>query len=91
MPKLVGENVTVATTKAQQLGFTVESGKEENDEKVPKGSVLRTEPTAGTQVTTENSRLLLIPSAAPSGSPCRTWWASARRRPGASWPRPGSP
>ncbi|MDP9845179.1 Stk1 family PASTA domain-containing Ser/Thr kinase [Streptosporangium lutulentum] len=65
VPKLVGENVTVATTKAQQLGFTVESGKEENDEKVPKGSVLRTEPTAGTQVTTENSRLLLIPSAGP--------------------------
>jgi serine/threonine-protein kinase len=65
VPKLVGKNVTIAMNEARQLGFTVESGKEENDEKMPKGSVLRTEPTAGVEVNDENPKLVLIASAGP--------------------------
>ncbi|GAA3411828.1 Stk1 family PASTA domain-containing Ser/Thr kinase [Streptosporangium vulgare] len=61
---LVGKNVTAATSEARRSGFTVETGKAEHDEKVPKGIVLRTEPGAGTEAEPQ-SRLVLIASAGP--------------------------
>ncbi|WP_436756991.1 Stk1 family PASTA domain-containing Ser/Thr kinase [Streptosporangium sp. V21-05] len=61
---LVGKNVTAATSEARQRGFTVETGKAEHDEKVPKGVVLRTEPVAGTEAEPK-SKLILIASAGP--------------------------
>lgn len=64
VPLLVGKNLTVAETEARRLGFIVEIGKQEHDEKMPKGSVLRTEPAAGTE-TEGKSRLVLIASAGP--------------------------
>ncbi|WP_030910046.1 Stk1 family PASTA domain-containing Ser/Thr kinase [Streptosporangium amethystogenes] len=61
---LVGKNITVATSEARQRGFTVEEGEAEHDEKVPKGSVLRTDPVAGTEAE-PGSKLILIASAGP--------------------------
>ncbi|MFI6450784.1 Stk1 family PASTA domain-containing Ser/Thr kinase [Streptosporangium amethystogenes] len=61
---LVGKNITVATSEARQRGFTVEEGEAEHDEKVPKGSVLRTDPAAGTEAE-PGSKLILIASAGP--------------------------
>jgi eukaryotic-like serine/threonine-protein kinase len=61
---LVGKNVVAATGEAKQRGFTVETGKAEHDEKAPKGTVLRTEPVAGTEAE-PGSKLILIASAGP--------------------------
>ncbi|MEU3165103.1 Stk1 family PASTA domain-containing Ser/Thr kinase [Streptosporangium sp. NPDC006930] len=61
---LVGKNITAATGEAKQRGFTVETGKAEHDEKAPKGTVLRTEPVAGTEAE-PGSKLILIASAGP--------------------------
>ncbi|MGC5013941.1 Stk1 family PASTA domain-containing Ser/Thr kinase [Streptosporangium sp. DT93] len=61
---LVGKNITAASAEATQLGFTVDRGKAEHDEKVPKGTVLRTDPVAGTEAE-PGSRLILIASAGP--------------------------
>lgn len=64
VPLLVGKNATLAEGEARRLGFVVEVGKPEYDEKVPKGNVIRTDPVAGTEMD-EKSRLLLITSAGP--------------------------
>ncbi|MEU0516180.1 Stk1 family PASTA domain-containing Ser/Thr kinase [Streptosporangium sp. NPDC006007] len=64
VPLLIGKNVTLAEGEARRLGFVVEVGKPEYDEKVPKGNVIRTDPVAGTEMD-EKSRLLLITSAGP--------------------------
>ncbi|WP_433255400.1 Stk1 family PASTA domain-containing Ser/Thr kinase [Streptosporangium sp. CA-135522] len=64
VPELVGKNVTIAENEARQRGFVVEIGKAENDEKMPKGSVLRTDPVAGTE-REGKSKLVLIASAGP--------------------------
>ncbi|WP_031162756.1 Stk1 family PASTA domain-containing Ser/Thr kinase [Streptosporangium roseum] len=64
VPSLVGKNVTIAEGEARRLGFLVEVGKAENDEKVPKGTVLRTDPVAGTE-TEGKTKLVLIASAGP--------------------------
>ncbi|MFI6511344.1 Stk1 family PASTA domain-containing Ser/Thr kinase [Streptosporangium sp. NPDC050855] len=61
---LVGKNITAATDEAEQRGFVVERGKPEHDEKAPKGTVLRTDPVAGTE-REPGSRLVLIASAGP--------------------------
>ncbi|MEU4835268.1 Stk1 family PASTA domain-containing Ser/Thr kinase [Streptosporangium sp. NPDC023615] len=61
---LVGKNVTIATDEARQRGFVVERGKAEHDEKAPKGTVLRTDPVAGTEAE-PGSKLILIASAGP--------------------------
>ncbi|SNS13904.1 serine/threonine protein kinase [Streptosporangium subroseum] len=62
---LVGKNITIATSEAERLGFKVEAGKAENDEKMAKGNVLRTEPAGGVEMTDENPKLVLIASAGP--------------------------
>ncbi|OUC93986.1 Stk1 family PASTA domain-containing Ser/Thr kinase [Streptosporangium minutum] len=64
VPSLVGKNVTIAESEARRLGFLVEVGKAENDEKVLKGNVLRTDPVAGTE-TEGKTKLVLIASAGP--------------------------
>ncbi|MGV9775089.1 Stk1 family PASTA domain-containing Ser/Thr kinase [Streptosporangium sp. NPDC003464] len=64
VPTLAGKNIKIAESEARRLGFVVEIGKAENDEKVPKGSVLRTDPVAGTE-TEEKAKLVLIESAGP--------------------------
>ncbi|MFJ2029292.1 Stk1 family PASTA domain-containing Ser/Thr kinase [Streptosporangium sp. NPDC087985] len=64
VPTLVGKNITIADNEARRLGFIVEIGKAENNEKVPKGIVIRTDPVAGTE-TEGKARLLLIASAGP--------------------------
>ncbi|GAA2879876.1 Stk1 family PASTA domain-containing Ser/Thr kinase [Streptosporangium fragile] len=64
VPYLIGQNATLAATEAKQRGFVVEEGKAENDEKVPKGNVLRTEPTSGTEVE-PGTKLIIIASAGP--------------------------
>ncbi|MEV4250524.1 Stk1 family PASTA domain-containing Ser/Thr kinase [Streptosporangium canum] len=64
VPSLVGKNITIAESEARRLGFLVEVGKAENDEKVPKGTVLRTDPVAGTE-TEGKIKLVLIASAGP--------------------------
>ncbi|MET8384861.1 Stk1 family PASTA domain-containing Ser/Thr kinase [Streptosporangium canum] len=64
VPSLVGKNITIAESEARRLGFLVEVGKAENDEKVPKGTVLRTDPVAGTE-TEGKTKLVLIASAGP--------------------------
>ncbi|MFD8561853.1 Stk1 family PASTA domain-containing Ser/Thr kinase [Streptosporangium canum] len=64
VPSLVGKNITIAESEARRLGFLVEVGKAENDEKVPKGTVLRTDPVAGTE-TEGKVKLVLIASAGP--------------------------
>ena len=67
MPDLVGKNIAVATSEAEQLGFKVEAGKAEHDEKMAKGNVLRTDPAAGTEVERgQNPRWCLIASRARS-------------------------
>ncbi|MFF5204699.1 Stk1 family PASTA domain-containing Ser/Thr kinase [Streptosporangium sp. NPDC000396] len=64
VPDLVGKNITIAESEAKQGGFTVEIGPPQNDEKVPKGNVLRTDPAAGTE-TEPGKKLVLIASAGP--------------------------
>ncbi|GAA3086878.1 Stk1 family PASTA domain-containing Ser/Thr kinase [Streptosporangium carneum] len=64
VPRLVGTNIKVAEEKARQSGFVVEIGKAENDEKAPKGTVIRTEPVEGTEVE-EKSKLVLVASDGP--------------------------
>ncbi|ACZ85738.1 Stk1 family PASTA domain-containing Ser/Thr kinase [Streptosporangium roseum] len=64
VPSLVGKNITIAEGEARKLGFLVEVGKAENDEKVPKGNVLRTDPVAGTE-TEGKTKLVIIASAGP--------------------------
>ncbi len=64
VPELIGKNVKVAEEQAKQSGFIVEIGKPENDEKAPKGNVIRTEPIAGTEVE-KNSKITLIASDGP--------------------------
>ncbi|MFC3981271.1 Stk1 family PASTA domain-containing Ser/Thr kinase [Streptosporangium jomthongense] len=64
VPVLTGKNVNVAQSEARALGFLVEIGKPENDEKVQKGNVIRTDPIAGTTVD-KQSKIVLFPSDGP--------------------------
>ncbi|MEV4090842.1 Stk1 family PASTA domain-containing Ser/Thr kinase [Streptosporangium saharense] len=64
VPVLTGKNVNVAESEARARGFLVEIGKPENNEKVPKGNVIRTEPVAGAEVD-KQSKLVLFPSDGP--------------------------
>ncbi|MEV8631763.1 Stk1 family PASTA domain-containing Ser/Thr kinase [Streptosporangium sp. NPDC051023] len=64
VPVLVGKNIKVAESEARGLGFLVEIGKPENDEKAQKGNVIRTEPVAGTE-TDKQAKLVLIASDGP--------------------------
>ncbi|MEV7010996.1 Stk1 family PASTA domain-containing Ser/Thr kinase [Streptosporangium sp. NPDC051022] len=64
VPSLVGKNVNAAETEARQSGLVVEIGKPENDEKVPKGNVIRTDPVAGTEVE-DKSKIVIIASDGP--------------------------
>ncbi|SDR09272.1 Stk1 family PASTA domain-containing Ser/Thr kinase [Thermostaphylospora chromogena] len=61
---LVGKNVSAARSEAESRGFRVRLGKGVHDDKIPKDSVVRTEPAAGTEVET-GSLLTLIPSLGP--------------------------
>ncbi|GAA5053274.1 serine/threonine-protein kinase [Thermocatellispora tengchongensis] len=64
VPELLGKNLTVAKTEAEGRGFVVVIGEGVNDDKVPEGNVLRTDPAGGSEVE-PGSRLVLIPSLGP--------------------------
>lgn len=64
VPDLVGKNLTVARSEAENRGFKVKIGKGVHHDEVPTDGVVRMEPAAGTEVE-PGSLLTLIPSLGP--------------------------
>nr|BFE88781.1 hypothetical protein GCM10020093_113820 [Planobispora longispora] len=64
VPELLNKNVTLAADEARRLGFVVEIGEAQHDEKVAKDLVMRVDPAPKTEVE-PGSTLVLVASAGP--------------------------